>query len=282
MKIETFSSFKDENLHSKKEWFFSDTFIFYMRFIIPFLFLLIFFDIYNSILNIKKLKAIILIAIIFITYIFSDLLTAIIHCCYIDNSFSKKEYTVQDGHIIIDTKVGYASCHHIFPSNWKDISDITILTSGLSFFFIPILLIYFCIRNSIIKLLFYFTILFLIFATIIHKYSHEKLHKRYVPFFIDVLLEYDIFLSPTKHQKHHIENNYNWAFLNGSSDTIFNYFIDNLCYYFKKCPTEESVKNVKKFVQENNNDNIVNIKFIGDIEGVIKCKLYDNLIIKPI
>lgn len=280
MGIETFTSFKDCNLHSKKNWLYSNDFVFYMGFITPFIALFLLFDVYNSFANIKKYKYILLVFIISITYIISDLITAFFHCYFIDNSFSEKKYKIEDGHIVINTTNGYASCHHIFPSNWKDVSDYTILITALSISCIPILLTYFCIHNLVVKLFIYFMILFFIFAVYIHKYSHEKIHNRYVPYCINILLEKNIFLSPKKHQKHHIENNYNWSLLNGSSDDFFNSIIYNLCYYLKKCPIEESVNNAKNYINENNG-NIVNIKFVGDIEGVLKCKLYNNLFIKP-
>jgi hypothetical protein len=42
---------------------------------------------------------------------------------------------------------------------------------------------------------------------------------------------------------------------------------------------EESVDNVKKYIQKENL-NTVNIRFTGDIEGVIQCKLENNLFVK--
>ena len=283
--VKTFTTFTDNNLFSKKQWIFPDKFVFYMAFIIPFILILLFYDLYKTLLNCKKYKYIILIIIVIylLSHFISDFITAFVHCYYVDDSFSGETYEIKDGYLIIDTHVGYASCHHIFPSNWKDISDSTLLISATTVAIIPILLVYFFIKNPLVKLLLYFTILLLIFTVFTHKYAHEKLHNRYVPYFIDILLGYNLFLSPKKHQKHHIENNYNWSLLNGTSDFLFNFIIRNICNYLKKCPIEERQNNAIKYLKYyNKKDNIINIKFTGDIEGTFKCKLHENLFIEPI
>tara|TARA_B110000114_G_scaffold183612_1_gene225297 strand:+ start:2665 stop:3504 length:840 start_codon:yes stop_codon:yes gene_type:complete len=275
----TFSSFKESNLLSKKEWIYSNRFIYFMQYFTPFIFAVFLYDLAVSIKNIKKNRWFMLLIIIAVTYFISDFITAIIHCYYIDQSYSEKEYRIENKHIVIDTHNGYASCHHIFPSNWKDVSDTTIFVTAVSFFTLPLLFFYLFLKNTTAKLFLYFVILFIVFAAFTHKYAHEKLHKRYVPLIIDLLLTYNLFLSPKVHQKHHIENNYNWSLLNGTSDNIFNVIIHSVCQYFKKCPMEESVDNVKKYIQKENL-NTVNIRFTGDIEGVIQCKLENNLFVK--
>ena len=275
----TFSSFKDNKLFSKKEWIYSDQFVFLMKFIAPFIFLFLLYDIAKSFNNIKKYKWYILSMILVFSYLISDLITSIIHCYHIDQSYSEKKYDIKDGYVIIDTTNGYASCHHIFPSNWKDISDSTIFTTAVSFFTIPIFLFYYFVKNTPLKLFLYATIIFVTFSAYTHKYAHEKLHKREVPFMIDLMQKMNLSLSPQVHQKHHVENNYNWSLLNGSSDTMFNYIIHNICHFIHKCPVEESVDNIKTFV-EKNQTNIVNIRFTGDIEGTIQCRLEDNIFVK--
>ena len=278
----TFTSFTDSNLFSKKKWLFPDNFVYYMGFIIPFVLLIVFYDMIKSIVSTKYKFSIIIIIIIYLfSHFVSDLITAIAHCCFIDNSFSDKIYQVKDDRLIVNTKVGYASCHHIFPSNWKDISDSTLLISVTILALIPIILNFYFIKNSLIKLFFYFTILLLMFSVFTHKYAHEKLHGRYVPSGIDFLLEHELFLSPKTHQKHHIENNYNWALLNGLSDNFLNYIVQNICNIFKTKPMEDTQNNSLLYLNNKQfNDGIINIQFVGDIEGTFKCKLDKNLFVK--
>lgn len=275
----TFSSFKDSKLYSKKEWIYTDQFIFFMTFITPFIFIFLLYDMLRSLNGIKKYKSYIFIIIVVVSYLISDLITSIIHCYHIDQSYSEKQYDIKDGYIVIETTNGYASCHHIFPSNWKDISDLTIFVTAFSFFSIPIFLMYYFLKNHYVKLFLYSTIIFVTFAAFTHKYAHEKLHNRHVPFVIDLLQQMNLSLSPQIHQKHHVENNYNWSLLNGTSDTIFNNIIRNICYFFRKCPIEESVDNVKQFINKNKT-NIVNVLFTGDIEGTIQCRLENNIFVK--
>lgn len=280
---ETFSGFTDSNLFSKKQWIFPDKFVFYMGFIIPFVLIIVFYDSFRSIVSITKYKfSIILILIIYLfSHFISDLITAIAHCCFIDNSFSDEIYKIKDDRIIVNTTTGYASCHHIFPSNWKDISDSTLLISVTTLAFIPFLLIFYFIKKPLIKLFCYFTILLLMFAVFTHKYAHEKLHKRYVPWAMDFLLEHGLFLSPKTHQKHHIENNYNWALLNGVSDNFYNYLIKNICNIFKKKPMEDTQNNALLYLKNKQfNDGIIKIQFVGDVEGTFRCKLDKNLFVK--
>jgi hypothetical protein len=205
----------------------------------------------------------------------ADYISAFFHCYYIDDSYSIEDYPIEDDYAVVNTTYGYSSQHHFFPSGWKDIPDTTILASATFGYTIPFILIYF-INNPAIKITLYFIFLFLILAVFAHKYAHEKLHHRYTPFIIDTLSSYGILLSPKKHQSHHIENNYNWSFLSGRSDPFFNFFVINVCKEYKRCPDEQSIRSAK----ENSVDNIVKIKFVGDIEGKLVCKINGNLIVK--
>jgi hypothetical protein len=185
-------------------------------------------------------------------------------------------YPTEGEYLVVDTTFGYLSSHHIFPSNWKDVPDSTILVTTAIVFFIPILMNSLFVSYSPIRLFIYFFFIFAILAIFTHKYAHEKLHGRYVPFIIDILIKSGISLSPTNHQKHHIENNYNWAFLSGKTDGAFNLFVKLICRYLNTCPMEETTKNVKKQQQVEN----VKIKFIGDIEHTLECKLENNLYLR--
>jgi hypothetical protein len=278
----SFTGFKDQGLYSKKQWLFSDKLVGNVGFIAIFVWVLLLLDIFETILNCKNIQFVTLkiVAAFAISYFIADVLTAITHCYFIDNSYSKKTYDVsEDGYLIIDTHVGYASCHHIFPSNWKDITDTTLLITMTILMLVPILITCFCVKNPVFKIFLYFLILQLFFSLFTHKYAHEKLHKRYVPAFIDFLLEKGIYLSPKKHQTHHIQNNYNWSLLNGSGDTFVDTAVRWLCSSYNKCPVEERQYNTMKYMKDQNK-NIVKIRFVGDIEGTFQCRLEKNLFVE--
>ena len=268
--METLSSFKESGFVSKKEWVFPNHYVFYMKFLVPFVLAGVFYDIYQN--SINKL---LIVVIIYYAYLIADYITAFIHCYYVDESYTIADYPVEDGYAVVDTAYGYASHHHFFPSGWKDIPDITILASAVFAFILPLISIHF-IRDKAIKMTLYFIVLFLIITPLVHKYAHEKLHERPTPFIIDTLSSYGILLPPKKHQTHHVENNYNWGLLSGKSDPILNFFVRKICNDYKKCPMEKTIRHAK----ENSVNNIVKIKFVGDIEGKLVCKINGNLIVK--
>jgi len=269
--MKTFTSFNESNLFSKKEWLLQDSVVLYTQFLTPFILAIIVYDLF---ICSRKLKIYLLLIIGFTSLFTSDLLTAYYHCFFIDNSFSYKKFNVENNHIVINTHYGYASCHHIFPSNWKDVKDTTILNTSLVLACIPVVFIFIFISNCIVKIWLYLIIIFIILSVFSHKYSHEKLHNRKVPGWIEVLLNCNLLLSPKKHQMHHIENNYNWALLNGMSDWIFNEIIRMITYFYGILPIEEQVYNANMC-----EDEIINIKFVGDIEGTLQCKLHNNLLV---
>jgi len=217
----------------------------------------------------------ILLLLIISSFFLVDFLSACLHCFFIDASFTKQQYEIKDGYMVIDTKYGYSSCHHIFPSNWKDISDKTIFTTMMFYLILPFLAFFWFVQNPWMKIFFSFFIIFAVLMPMSHKYCHEKLHNRDVPLLFDWLLEKEILLSCKQHKKHHIMNNYNWSLLNGSSDDVFNQLIHSLCNDWYVCPVEESVLNAKRM-----NDEDFHIRFIGDISGTLHCRLKDNLFIK--
>jgi len=224
------------------------------------------------------IKSILLqISCIFIAFFISDLISALTHCLVIDNSYTENSYTIENGILVINTDTGYASCHHIFPSNWKDISDTTIYITMFLFLLIPQLFIYFFIKNNYIKFTLNLIILFIILSPIAHKYAHEKIHNRDIPYIYNLLISYGLFLNPNQHRRHHIENNYNWSFLNGISDIVFNNIVKTICNFFNICPYEKTLKSAKLL---NSNGEIIRVKFIGDIDGEIKCKVINNLFIR--
>jgi hypothetical protein len=164
----------------------------------------------------------------------------------------------------------------MFPSNWKDVSDLTIIASIMTITIPPLILTSLFIQSNELGLILILNLGMVTLMPIIHKYCHEKHHNRYVPPLLDYFYDSKIFLQPSKHSKHHFENIYNWSIVNGISDFILNNFIKLKCYFFNMCPDEEVLKNCKKYLEIYNTDT-VRIKFVGDIEGKINVKLDGNL-----
>lgn len=266
--MRVFSTFKEYNLHSKKEWLLSDDFI---RFLNPFTYiiLLIFLCFFTE--CVMKIKSYYMIpSIILLSYIIADIVAIAVHCFIIDGSYSPKNRKFIDDHLIVDTKTGYASCHHIFPSNWHDIPDSTLITTSFFLLLLPMLLLYYNLKTKYeIKFLLITTAIFICCIPLTHKYSHERLHDRDTPEFMKLLQNYGIVISPQKHQKHHVDNNYNWSLFSGHLDFIFDSIVSGICNIFNECPIEDVQESVEK-LQIKDGD-IIKIRFIGDIEGSITC-----------
>lgn len=271
--MEPLSTFTSQNLYSKKEFLFPNNLVYYLTFLIPVFIFIYVFPLIQVLLS-NKISLVIKLIIIFIAYYIADLISAFIHCFYIDNSYSKKKYNINNNHLVINTNSGYASCHHIFPSNWSNVKDSTIFVTSAVYLIIPLLVIYLCINNNICKLFGYTLLCFLLITGFAHKYAHEKHHGRYVPYIIDFLVNSNLFLNPKVHSTHHKESNYHWALLSGISNPLYDFITNNICTIFKKCPLDEIIKNGNNFTNEY--DNIINIKFTGDIEGYLQCRLINN------
>lgn len=267
------SSYKNIGLYSKKEFIFDDIICNNLKYLLPLYIFILFNTIYKYAINIKIRN---LILIIFFSFISSDFVSAIIHCYFSDRSYFKNELVINDDYLIINTDSGYSSNHHMFPSNWKDISDLTIITSIMTITIPPLILTSLFIRSNELGLILTLNLGMVTLMPIIHKYCHEKHHNRYVPPLLDYFYDSKIFLQPNKHSTHHFENIYNWSIINGISDFILNNFIKLKCYFFNMCPDEEVLKNCKKYLEIYNTDT-VRIKFVGDIEGKINVKLNGNL-----
>jgi hypothetical protein len=270
------SSYKNVGLYSKKELIFDNELCDILIYILPFYLYFLFYTIYKYAKNIKIKN---LIFIIFFSFILSDLVSAMIHCYFSDRSFYENQLKIEDDYLVIDTNSGYSSNHHMFPSNWKDISDLTIITSTLTIITPLLMLTLFFINSNELGLILSINIGMIVLIPIIHKYCHEKHHDRYVPPVLDFLYDNKIILQHNKHSRHHLENIYNWALINSSSDFILNNFIKIKCYLFNLCPDEEVLKNCKKYLEIYNTD-VVKIKFVGDIEGKINVKINGNLFYK--
>jgi hypothetical protein len=260
--------FTDFGLHSKRQWLLPDKFVEYASYLVPFFLLLI---IIQLVARLKQVNLLLSLGLIFVAFYIADLLSGIGHLVYIDGSYEDTKYKMEGGRMVIPTNSGYASCHHVFPSNWKDVSDRTLITTIMFPSVVPIVASAF-MRPAWSLLTICITV-FIMLAPFSHKYSHEKLHKRHVPPAFNFLYEIGIFLNPKHHRKHHIENKYNWALFNGVSDPLLNCVVRNLCNTTRVCPNEVSIFNAKRFRDE------VRLRFVGDIEGDFTGHLKDNVFV---
>jgi hypothetical protein len=164
----------------------------------------------------------------------------------------------------------------MFPSNWKDIPNITIISSFTTYTIPFLILTCLYIKSNILGLIITLNLGMVTIMPLVHKYCHEKHHNRYVPPILDYLYDNNILFQPINHSKHHFENIYNWAIINGKSDFILNNFVKLKCYLFDICPDEEVIKNCRKYLKMFNTD-VIKIKFVGDINGKLNVKLDGNL-----
>jgi hypothetical protein len=141
--VKNLSNFVDENLISKKQWIFNDNLINFLDCplkIIKIITLLLHIDlIKKNIFSSIKIK-------IIVTYLI-DLLSGLYHYKFIDHRLDKHKksyYNKVKKEVVLETPFGYASNHHIFPSNWMNITDSIIYNSLyliILILLIPILLI---------------------------------------------------------------------------------------------------------------------------------------------
>ncbi len=175
----------------------------------------------------------------------------------------------------MNTSCGYASCHHIFPSNWKDIDD-KIILQDIFILLTPFFILNHFNPNEKNAYLNYSILYQILISGLTHKYAHERNHNRYVPEVIKILQDLGLALSSKNHKAHHEELTCNYALLNGLSDPFANLLIKGLDNLFNIKPYEETIDLCEKYVKAYGDDII--IQFIGDIEGEITVNLYNNIL----
>lgn len=269
------SSYQEAGLVSKKQWIVPDTIMNTLRPLFPLFFLGFCFPVVWYALRMPKNYFLVTLLVIFFAAVFfSDLMSSIVHISFVDNAYSTTQFEMdRDGYMVVPTMYGYSSCHHFFPSNWKDIDDINSMITVmliLIFIFVPMLELVF--HSAEIKLFFYIVFLFLIITPVSHKYMHERHHKRYVPWYYECLFRCQLLLSKERHVKHHENDVYDWGLLNGWSDMFFNQIIYGLCYFGNLCPIELMSENFKKYEKTAGEAAPMHVRFVGDIEGRIVCR----------
>ena len=270
-------SFKNANLFSNKKYLYHDKYAKYAE--IPLIILNIFLlkDMYN---HSKKINIVNKIICLLLSIIIADIITALFHCYYIDRQVLTKSDISMDKtnkKIVINTTSGYSSGHHVFPSNWMDIDDRTIIRD-VFIFLTPLFILNYFNPSDTSAFLNYAILYQLGISGITHKYAHEKNHNRYVPETIKILQKLGLSLSGKTHKIHHEKLKCNYSLLNGTSDEISNILIKKIDEMFNTNPYEEVIHLCKKYVKKYGKD--ITIKFVGDIEGEIIVNLYGNILKK--
>jgi hypothetical protein len=208
----------------------------------------------------------------------ADLITALVHCYHIDRAIFRNRDIVLDKvkqKLVCNVSGGYASWHHIFPSNWKDIDD-KVLLRDMVLTLAPFLILNLFNPSSEGAYFNYCVLLSLVICPIGHKYAHERNHKRPVPKSIKMLQDLGLLLSGPKHKKHHEELNCDYGLVNGSIDALANFLIKAIDKWLKLESSEDSIRMCKRYVAQYGKD--IPIQFVGDIEGEIVVNLSGNIL----
>lgn len=271
----TLTCFSELKLFSKKQYVFHDNIVNHAKIPLHILNLISLINMFNIGIKINVINNCIC---LFLSPYIADFISALFHCYYIDRDiFYKSKICIdnQTKKMIINTTNGYGSCHHMIPSNWKDIDD-QIIIRDVFILLTPFFILNIFNPSNKTAYLIYAILYQLIFSGVTHKYAHEQNHNRYVPGPIKLLQHFGLALSGKNHKKHHEGFNCNYSFLNGLSNTFANLVINKIDKFFKVKPHEGEIEFCKKYVEKFGSD--INIQFIGDIDGEIVCNLDGNTV----
>jgi hypothetical protein len=259
-------SFRSYNLYSKKEyilsneivesrWFSVTAVILYSVFIFETLrtFNLTFYGILELLLS----------------YYLVDFFTGLVHAFFIDDVLNlNKDCTVKNDELHVHIVTGYSSLHHLFPDNWNDVKDPTMLKTYI-FFYSPFLLLNIFLGSSFVSLTSWFVLL----SGFSHKYSHMHSGRSKTKVELNPILKFlfdkSILLNSKIHIDHHSNPHKAYGLLSGHADLFTDAVIEFVCKlmntenvdsFTKICDTLYAKTNCKNF--------IVHIR--GDINGVIK------------
>ena len=267
------TSYREVGLESKKQWLFPNWIVTILKWLSPLLLLALVVPICMTISKLKRAYFLPkLLAIGILAVFLADLISALVHITFVDNAYSTTKFSVdEEGYLIVPVLYGYSSCHHYFPSNWKDIDDstswVTLTLIVLIFVFFVILLI----KNVVLRLILLLTYSIIPLITISHKYMHELNHGRQVPVWVQCLQSVGFFMSINAHRIHHENHIYDWGLLNGFSDYFVNSIVKGICHWKNTCPIELMTENYELYERKYQTD-VVKMRFVGDIEGRIICK----------
>lgn len=161
-------------------------------------------------------------------YLLTDFINGLIHM-YMDNNTNYKS--------IFGPFIAAFHLHHKQPIYKKRNPFLVYyMESGSKFWLIAYLILLLFLQSN--HYLSFYTDLFLVaigilssFAEVSHYWCHNSTKNNYI---IHVLQKSHILLSKQHHKKHHIQDNQNYAFLNGLSDPLINLIAQYLCKGYKQ------------------------------------------------
>lgn len=196
------------------------------------------------------------------SYFLTDFVSGLYHIFITDNILSSNSHKLVGDTLELNFTSGHTSLHHLMPSNWKNVTDMTffITTSALS---TPLFFVFYKYPKS--RLFLSTLIPQILLAVIPHKYAHERNHNRHVPIFYKLMQDLHIFLEPQHHKTHH-ENLYkNFGMYSGKTDFLTNMII-KLLETIKK---DIHYGDVVNFFPENKE---VKVKLTGDVNETLIIK----------
>jgi hypothetical protein len=262
-KIDKVYSAKKFGLISKKQYKFPDKFVDAMK---PFQTPMMLFNLFCIQRDFKRLDVLThLIPSLFA----ADFVTACVHLW--GDVVDDDPYIVEDDHLILYFPSGYASCHHIFTSNFNDIDNDVLATSFLVASIVPGIVATCLGKKSIAKYCSYFSIFFTM-NVFCHKFAHMRRHNIKIPPFFEFLQDYKLSLDHEVHSNHHRIHHTNYSVLNGYSDFVLNAML-KLANFDKKMDLR--IENIFRYAEEFDT-NEIHLRCKGDIEGDIVMYLNDG------
>lgn len=269
------SCFTEVGLYSKKQYIFNDADVKHLTIPLGILNIISLTDMYNRARKLNLIENAICLSLSAYT---ADLITALIHVFYLDRqlfTYKKGYIDKSTKKIILNTAFGYTSCHHIFPSNHRDVEDSIIIRDN-SILAAPLLTLNYFNPNDGNAYFNYAVIYQLIMSSVIHKYTHEGNHNRFVREPFKLLQDLSFTISADNHKKHHELINCNYSGLYGVSDKLMNQLMNKIDGLLNIQPYVVDIELCKKYVKKYGDD--ITIQFVGDIEGEIVVNLVGNII----
>jgi hypothetical protein len=159
-------------------------------------------------------------------------------------------------HVHVD--IGKASAHHLFPSNWFEISDMVVAKTGVYALLVAAAVQ--CLgRNDSVGACAYYTVGWTMASVLSHKYVHERNHGRRVPSVYRWMQDLGLFMSPDTHRSHHLDTSINYSLLNGVTSGILESFL-------RWVGPGQHIDEHALLASIRNTQGISRIKFTGDVD----------------
>ncbi len=174
------------------------------------------FNIYCSIDSINTISIFELILILFISYFLTDFINGFIHL-YMDNNDRYNSF--------VGPFIAAFHQHHRKPKyKSRAFYQVYFYETGAKLW-LPIYLLIVIYLQYVVNITIYFSLCLTFigilssFAEVSHYWCHNSRKENII---INILQKYRILLSKEHHKHHHIQDNINYAFLNGTTDWLLN------------------------------------------------------------